>query len=92
MQPPLIVTNALQAIDATHADLSGSQFQDVRLRDVVVRNADLSRAVFEDVNLSGLRVTNANLRGAVLTDCAVEGMTIEGVAVSDMMAAYRAAR
>jgi uncharacterized protein YjbI with pentapeptide repeats len=92
MQPPLIVANAVQAIVATNADLSGSQFQNVRLRDVAVRNADLSRAVFEDVNLGGLQLTNADLRGAALTDCALDGMTIDGVAVTDMLAAYRAGR
>jgi uncharacterized protein YjbI with pentapeptide repeats len=43
-----------------------------------------------NVNLSGLRLTNANLAGAALKDCRYEGMTIEGIEVTELLAAYRA--
>ena len=100
MAPPLVLTNAARSIHATDADLSGSRFVDVRLGQLTVRNADLSGAVFEnvtmagahltDIDLGGLQLSKADLRGATLTDCALDGMTIDGVAVSAMMAAYRA--
>ncbi len=44
------------------------------------------------VNLSGLRLTKANLAGASISECRYDGMTIDGMAVTDMIAAYKAAQ
>jgi uncharacterized protein YjbI with pentapeptide repeats len=43
-----------------------------------------------DVNLAGLKIDKANLAGASITKGRMEGMTIEGILVSDLLAAYRA--
>jgi hypothetical protein len=44
------------------------------------------------VNLAGLKITNANLAGASISQGRMEGMTIEGILVSDLLAAYRASQ
>ena len=87
-------------VKAEDADLSGSTFTDVNLYRATFKNVNFAGAQFEDVNLSGWKVRNANiagidihradLRGASITDCLVVGMTIDGVPVTELMAAYRA--
>jgi hypothetical protein len=44
------------------------------------------------VNLSGLRLTKANLADVSIGDSRYEGMTIEGIPVTAMIAAYKAAQ
>lgn len=94
------VSGAKRVLQAERADLSGSSFNDVNLSGAVVRNVNFAGASFEDVNLSGwsvhnanlagIRISNADLRDASIEDSLTAGMTIDGVAVSEMMAAYRA--
>ena len=43
-------------------------------------------------NLSGLHVDDANLAGARIVNCRLEGMTINGILVTDLIAAYEVAR
>ena len=76
----------------TDVNLSGASFDDVNLSGATIRNANLSGWKIEDVTLANLRVTNADLRGVSIADCLTEGMTIDGIAVADMMAAYRNAQ
>jgi len=73
-------------------NLSNSSFDDVNFSAASIRNANLAGWRVQDVNFSGLQITNADLRGASIADCLTEGMTIDGVSVADLMAAYRAAR
>ena len=53
-------------------------FEDANLSGWTVRNA----------NFSGLSISKADLRGASFVDCLTAGMTIEGIAVNELMAAY----
>ncbi len=46
----------------------------------------------DDVNLSGLKLTKANIKGASISYCRMDGMTIDGVLVSELLAAYHAAQ
>jgi uncharacterized protein YjbI with pentapeptide repeats len=95
------VLGVRQRIEAADADLSGSTFRGVKLAEASFQDANLTGAVVTDCNLAGVRIENASLsgiqicnaslKGAALTDCATEAMTIDGVLVSEMMAAYRAA-
>ncbi len=71
------------------SDLSGSVFDDVNLSGTRITNANLSGAALADVNLTGLRLTDANLSGAAITASRYDGMTIEGIAVPDLLAAWR---
>jgi uncharacterized protein YjbI with pentapeptide repeats len=58
------------------SDLSGSRFDDV----------NFSGCEFENVNVSGWRVHNANL---AVVDARLDGATIEGVAVTEILAYWR---
>ena len=42
-----------------------------------------------DVNLAGLRIEKANLAGASIADARMEGMTIDGIAVTELLAYWR---
>jgi|SRR5580698_9515222 uncharacterized protein YjbI with pentapeptide repeats len=85
---------------AENADLSGSCFTDVDLSRATFNDVNFAGARFEDANLSGWRVRNANLsglsiskadlRGAAIADCLTAGMTIDGIPVAELMAAWRA--
>ena len=63
----------------TDVCLGGAKFDDVNLGAAAFHNVNLTGARFDDVNLSGVAVTNANL----------DGMTIDGVLVTELLAAYR---
>ena len=88
-------------IEAVDTDISGSTFTDVKLSGAVFKNVNLAQAAIIDANMSGWSVRNANLSGlrisqADLTNASIvesltSGMTIDGILVADLMAAYRLA-
>ena len=55
-----------------------------------IEDANLSGWKVHDVNLSGLKITQANLQGASIRDSRIDGMTINGILVTDLLAAYQA--
>jgi len=87
-------------VEAAGADLSGSSFTDVNLSGATFTDVDLARAKVENANLSGLRVRNVNLSGlqisaadlrrASIEDSLMESMTIDGIPVAELIAAYGA--
>ena len=89
-----------RTIKAKAADLSGSSFTDVNLSGATFSDVNVAGARIEDANLSDLSVRNANLcgpricnadlRGTEIVDSLMEGMTIDGIAVYDLLDAYRA--
>jgi hypothetical protein len=99
-QETIEVSGIKTLVKAEGADLSGSSFTDVNLSGAMLRNVNFSEAEIEDANLSGwtvrnaclagLRISNADLRDAAIEDSLTTGMTIDGIAVSDLTAAYRA--
>jgi uncharacterized protein YjbI with pentapeptide repeats len=86
-------------VRAEDTDLSGSSFTDVNLSRATFNDVNFAGARFEDANLSGWTVRNANfsglriikadLRDASIVDSLMGGMTIDGIAVAELMAAYR---
>ena len=72
--------NAKVCLEVVNCNLSGSSFQDV----------NLSNAVLDDVNLSHLKITNACMHDVSITDAMMDGMTINGITVTELLAAYRA--
>jgi uncharacterized protein YjbI with pentapeptide repeats len=90
-----------QRIEAGDADMSGSTFTDVSLSAAKFNGVNLAGATIGDANmaglrvhdasLSGLRISNAALTRASIVESAMDGMTIDGIAVADLVAAYRAA-
>jgi uncharacterized protein YjbI with pentapeptide repeats len=87
-------------VRAEDTDLSGSSFTDVNLSRATFNDVNFAGACFQDANLSGwtvrnanlsgLRISKADLRGALIVDCLIAGMTIDGIAVAELIAAYRA--
>jgi uncharacterized protein YjbI with pentapeptide repeats len=86
-------------IQAEEADLSGSSFTYVNLSGATFKDVNFAGAEFEDANLSGWTVRNANLsgleignadlRGASIVDSLTAGMTIDGIPIAELLAAYR---
>ena len=87
----LTLAQTRRRLVAADADLSRSTFTDVNLAAATFENVSLSEAGVRNANLSGIRIRDADLRNASIADCMTEGMTVDGIAVSEMMAAYRAA-
>ena len=87
-----------RTIKAEAADLSGSSFTDVNLSGATFNDVNVAGARIEDANLSdwdvrnanlcGLRICNADLRGTEIVHSLMAGMTIDGIAVDDLMDAY----
>jgi len=61
-------------------NFAGAKIEDANMSGWSVRNA----------SLAGLKLESADLRGAVISNSLTAGMTIDGVPVTEMMAAYRA--
>ena len=88
-----------ERLEIKKSDISGSLFDDVNMSGCTIHNVNLSGAAFDDVNMSGWRVnyvnlsglhpSRANLAGATITDSRYDGMTIDGIAVTELLAAYR---
>ena len=53
---------------------------------------DLSGWNILGANLSGPSIRKANLAGAAISEARLDGMTIDGILVLDLLAAYRAAQ
>ena len=84
--------SCLSGSTCTDVNLSSSSFDDVNSSGPTIRNANLAGWRVQDVNFAGSQVRSADLRGPSIVDCLTEGMTIDGVAVADLIAAYRAAK
>jgi uncharacterized protein YjbI with pentapeptide repeats len=69
-------------IEARDAGLDGSLFEDV----------SLAGARFADVNLAGSVLVNVDLRDVRIADAALDRMTIDGVPVTALLAAWDALR
>ena len=52
----------------------------------------MANITINNVNLPNGRIINANLSNLAIQDCLLVGMTIDGVSVPEMMAAYKAAK
>jgi uncharacterized protein YjbI with pentapeptide repeats len=57
-----------------------------------VDDATMANSWFNNVNLSGSKIANANLSAVAIENCLYAGMIIDGVKVSDLFAAYNAAK
>jgi uncharacterized protein YjbI with pentapeptide repeats len=70
-------------------NLSGASFDDINFSWAEIKNANMSDWTVQDANLKGLKITDADLRGAAISHCMTDGMTVDGIAISELMAAYR---
>lgn len=83
------IQNTKEILQATHANLSQSEFNDVNLQEAIFTNVNLSRARFTDINFSGAKFSNLNLTNVEIEACETTGMKFRGVLVSDLFEAYR---
>lgn len=75
----------------TDADLSGAAFNDVSLQGAAFENTNMADTKFADINLAGARFDNINLANVEITrNCNFKGMTIAGVGIEELFAAYKA--
>jgi len=72
-----------------HGKLTGSTFRDVCLGQAVFDDVNLGESRFHNVNLSGARFDDINFSGVEITHANYAGMKIDGVLVTDLLAAYR---
>lgn len=73
-------------------NLAGASFDDINLSNAHFHNVNLSNWRVQDANLTGMQITQADLRRASISHSLTEGMSIDGILVSDLFAAYRAAQ
>jgi uncharacterized protein YjbI with pentapeptide repeats len=83
------IQNTKEALQATHANLSLSEFNDVNLQEATFINVNLSKASFTDINFSGAKFSNLNLINVEIEACDTTGMKFRGVLVSDLFDAYK---
>jgi len=90
MESVLRLEKTKQKLEATDADLSGSTFTDVNLANASFTGVNLAGMTVRNANLAGLRIRDADLRNASLENILASGMTIEGIPVEHLLAAFRA--
>jgi uncharacterized protein YjbI with pentapeptide repeats len=54
-----------------------------------VDDADLARSTFDNTNLSSSTFNDCNMAEVQISDCRLTGSTINGIPVSDLLAAYQ---
>jgi uncharacterized protein YjbI with pentapeptide repeats len=83
----------LSGIRVSAADLGGAHFRHLGPMPRPDGTQDRQQAVtFEEAMLCDSVFRGVDLSGARIEDCNTEGMTIDGVPVADLFAAYRAGR
>ena len=73
---------------ARNANIRESEFDDVNLEGSTFHNVNLRSTRFEDINLADAVFENINFRNAKLSKANYAGMTIDGILVEDLLAAY----
>ncbi len=73
----------------SNVNLSSSVFERMNLSNLRIDDANMGNARINDANLSGSKISNANLGLVDIERCAIDGMRIDGVLVTEMLAAYR---
>ena len=71
-----------------HMSLAGTAFRDVNLRGAEFDDVCLADSTFNNINLSSTRFTAINMKDVSIKYAAMDGMTIDGILVSDLFAAY----
>ena len=83
----------LSDIKVTAANLGGAHFRHIGPMPAPDGTQARQKAVtFEEAMLCDSVFRKTDLSGAKIEDCNLEGMTIDGVPVADLLAAYRAGR
>ena len=71
--------------------LAGARIENANLGGAQLRDVSLAGASIAMANLTGMSIKEADLSGVNIENCTTTGMRIDGVAVSDLVAAYEKA-
>ena len=82
--------NVTERLHVEDCNLAGSRFSNVNLGGASFDNVNLSDGSLHDVNLARANITDANLADVSINRSTMVGMRVDGVLVSDLIAAYRA--
>jgi uncharacterized protein YjbI with pentapeptide repeats len=83
----------LSDLELSAAQIGGARFKDIGLPPGQDGKRRRQRPVtFENVELGGSMLTKVDLSDVKLVGCELRGMTIDGVLVTDLIAAYRRQR
>jgi len=81
----------LQELRISDANLAESRFSNVKMAGAVFDDVDLRRAAFNNINLANATLHDVNLQDVRIADAETRGMTINGVAVHELLQAARGA-
>ena len=87
--PDMEIKHTATKLDVDDTDLSASTFHNASLAGAKFTDINLANALFEEVNFTDTKIHNVNLSNVQITDCNLAGMTIEGISVTEMIAAYK---
>ncbi len=73
-----------------NVNMAGGKYHNINLSGCAFHDLNMSGWSVHDVNLSGLRVDKANLAGCAIVNSRLAGMTIDGVEVTELLAAWKA--
>src|SRR5262249_40035601 len=72
-----------------NANMSGGSYHNINLSRCTLEDLNMAGWRVHDVNLSGLRIDKANLAGASIVNSRLAGMTIDGIEVTELLAAWK---
>jgi len=76
----------------TDATMTDAAFRDTNLSGARFNDVDLSKAHIRDTDFSGGSFSDLNLSNTAITDSKLDGMTIDGILVTELFAAYEASK
>ena len=82
------IRETTQPLTASHSCLTGSTFSDVNLGETRFENVRLFGATFRDACLGNVTIEDASLENLATRDCNLTGMTINGIAVTELLRVY----
>lgn len=79
----------LRGASFADTNLEAAHFSDVNLSRVTIEDATLKNAILHNVTMEAARIRNANLTDLDIRDSTLTGMKINGILVTDLLAAHK---
>ena len=79
-------------LEVADANFANSSFSDVRLAESIFREVTFEGSRFEQTHMDGSVFDTVSLAGVSIRNGHYEGMTIDGIAVTELLDAYRRAQ
>jgi uncharacterized protein YjbI with pentapeptide repeats len=81
--------NLREILHVHDSDITDSHFANAKLVKCRFQNVNFSQSKFTDVDFSEVSFADVNLMNAAITNANLLGMRINGILVSDLLAAYQ---